>query len=222
MIRVAIVEDRHDIREGFASILNGTDGFTCCGTYSNAEDALLEIQKIQPDVVVMDINLPGMNGINCVRALKEKNVAALVMMFTVYDDDDNIFNALQAGASGYILKKTSPAKFIESIAELNAGGSPMSAQIARRLVQVFQQKNKLSKEADSLSPREAEILSLISRGLLYKEIAEKLFISTGTVRQHIHKIYEKLHVSNKTEAINKAFDNKFLSVLFSVTSIFKI
>lgn len=222
MIRAAIVEDRHEIREGFASILNATEGFTCCGSFSNAEDALLEIPNLQPDVVVMDINLPGINGIDCVRQLKEKNVAALFMMFTVYDDDENIFNALQAGASGYLLKKTSPAKFIEAITELTEGGSPMSAHIARRVVQVLQNKNKLSKEAEVLSPRETEILTLVAKGLLYKEIAEKLFISTGTVKQHIHKIYEKLHVQNKTEAINKAFDKKFFSAALPFLAIFKL
>ena len=222
MINVAIVEDRHEIREGFSSILNASDGFTCCGSFSNAEDALIGIPQLKADVVVMDINLPGMSGIECIIKLKEKNVSPLFMMFTVYDDDENIFNALQAGASGYMLKKTSPAKFIEAITELTEGGSPMSAHIARRVVEVFQNKNKASKEGDILTPREKEILTLIAKGLLYKEIAEKLFISTGTVKQHIHKIYEKLHVQNKTEAINKYFNKKFLSSVTSVLSFFKI
>ena len=222
MISVVIVEDRHEIREGFSSILNGSEGFTCLSSYSNGEDALAGIPGLPADVVVMDINLPGMSGIECISRLKEKNVSALFMMFTVYDDDENIFNALKAGASGYMLKKTSPVKFLEAIRELTDGGSPMSTHIARRVVQVFQKNEKFSKEDDVLSAREKEVLTLIAKGLLYKEIAEKLFITTGTVKQHIHKIYEKLHVQNKTEAINKYFDNKFLSSALPLLGFFKM
>ena len=204
MITVSIVEDTREIREGFRNILNGTDGFTCISTYSNAEDALQHLFTDAPRIIVMDIGLPNLNGIECVRRLKEKNIPSQVIMFTVYDDDENIFNALQAGASGYILKNTSPAKFIEALRELSEGGSPMSAYIARRVVNALQ-KAVPSKEAEVLSPREQEILNLLAKGFLYKEIAEKLFISTGTVKQHIHKIYDKLHVQNRTEAINKVF-----------------
>lgn len=204
MISVSIVEDTHEIREGFRNILNGTDGFTCISAYSNAEDALQNLFADAPEIIVMDIGLPNLNGIECVRRLKEKNIRSQVIMFTVYDDDENIYNALQAGASGYILKNTSPAKFIEAVRELSEGGSPMSTYIARRVVSALQKTTPL-KEAQVLSARELEILNLLAKGFLYKEIAEKLFISTGTVKQHIHKIYEKLHVQNRTEAINKVF-----------------
>jgi DNA-binding NarL/FixJ family response regulator len=221
MIRTVIVEDRHEIREGFASILAGTEGFECCGAFSNAESALEEIPALRPDVVVMDINLPGISGIECIKKLKEKDFRGQFMMFTVYDDDDNIFNALKAGASGYLLKKTEPARFIEAIRELAGGGSPMTAHIARKVVDLFRNPNGIPKDADVLSPREKEVLTLIAKGLLYKEIADRLSISTGTVKQHIHKIYEKLHVQNKTEAINKYYDKKFLP-LFSLLGFFRI
>ena len=153
----------------------------------------------------MDINLPGISGIECIRRLREKGFTGQFMMFTVYDDDDSVFEALQAGAMGYLLKKSSPAQFLEAIREIMDGGSPMSAQIARKLVNVFNRQTKPAPESDNLSKREREILELISKGFLYKEVAEKLFITTGTVKQHIHKIYEKLQVQNKTEAINKYF-----------------
>lgn len=207
-ITVSIVEDLNEIREGFTFVLNNSTDFECVSSYSSAEDALIDLPVKNPEIVVMDINLPGISGVECIKRLKEKKFKGLFMMFTVYDDDENIFEALQAGASGYILKKTPPTKFLESLSEIHQGGSPMSTHIARRVVQVFQNKKQQSKDVDILTLREREILELISKGFLYKEIADQLYITTGTVKQHIHKIYEKLHVQNKTEAINKFFGYK--------------
>lgn len=206
MIRVAIVEDVHEIRQGFRDVLNATAGYSCTAEYANAEDAVAQIVPGSADIIVMDINLPGISGIECIRRLRQQGFNGQFMMFTVYDDDESVFEALQAGAMGYILKKSSPTQFLEAIREIMEGGSPMSAQIARKLVNVFNRQAKPAPETDILSKREREILELISKGFLYKEVAEKLFITTGTVKQHIHKIYEKLQVQNKTEAINKYFN----------------
>jgi DNA-binding NarL/FixJ family response regulator len=205
-IRVSIVEDVHDIREGYRDVLNSTEGFICTAEFANAEDAVAHIVPGSADVIIMDINLPGISGIEAIRRLRKKGFKGQFLMFTVYDDDESVFEALQAGAVGYLLKKSSPVQFLEAIREIRDGGSPMSAQIARKLVNVFNKNTKQPADADVLSKREREILELISKGFLYKEVAEKLFISTGTVKQHIHKIYEKLQVQNKTEAINKYFN----------------
>lgn len=205
-IRVSIVEDIHEIRNGFAKVLNDSPEFICISGFSNAESALESIPADPPDVIVMDINLPLMSGIRCIQHLRNRGVKSHVLMFTVYDDDENIFEALRAGAGGYILKKTSPEKFLEAIHEIMEGGAPMTARIARRVVQEFRDKKEnvnSNHETDALSSRELEILNLLSSGYLYKEIAENLNITTGTVKQHIHKIYSKLHVQNRTEAINK-------------------
>jgi len=153
----------------------------------------------------MDISLPGMTGIECIRQVKDKSPNTQFMMFTVYENDEKVFEALKAGASGYLLKNTGLVQLVESIKELYSGGSPMSANIARKLVTVFREQQKETSLVDVLSHRENEILQLLAKGLLYKEIAEQLAISVSTVRQHIHHIYEKLHVQNRTEAINKAF-----------------
>jgi DNA-binding NarL/FixJ family response regulator len=204
-IKVSIVEDNHEIRNGYQFVLNSSNHFQCASTYTNGEDALSNILNDNPSIIVMDINLPGISGIECIRRLKKKGYEGQFMMFTVYDDDENVFEAIESGAAGYLLKKTLPEKFIEALLEINEGGSPMSASIARKLVQKFQNNKNITSQHDLLSSREHEIITLISKGFLYKEVAEKLFITTGTVKQHIHKIYEKLHVQNKTEAINKYF-----------------
>jgi DNA-binding NarL/FixJ family response regulator len=205
-VKVAIVEDLDEVREGLAQFIS-TDPFfevqQCC---NNATDAIDTLPILQPDIVIMDINLPGMSGTKCIQKIKPEMADTKFMMFTVHENDDNVFEALKAGASGYLLKKTSPAIIIESLKELYNGGSPMSANIANKLVRLFQkQSNKGEETLAQLSPREREVLQWLSHGLLYKEIGEKLAISTGTVRQHIHKIYEKLHVQNRTEALNKYF-----------------
>jgi DNA-binding NarL/FixJ family response regulator len=169
-------------------------------TFQNAEDAAARLPDIQPDIAIVDINLRGMDGIDCIREVKRKCNTIQFMMFTVYETDEKIFEALNAGASGYLLKKSGFDVLANALKELYAGGSPMSAHIARKLVNVF---HRPKNELEVLSTRENEILHLLSEGLLYKEIADKLSITAGTVSQHAHNIYEKLHVQNKTEAINK-------------------
>lgn len=202
MIKVVIVEDIREIREGLQMLINGSEGFTCVRTFPNAEEALDQIPAIAPDVVLMDINLPGMNGIEAVRKLKPQCSQTQFIMSTVYEDDDSIFESLKAGASGYLLKKTAPARILESILEVYRGGSPMSGQIARRVIASFQQKNTIE-ESDLLTIREKEILTSLSKGLRYKEIAAELNIGLETVRTHARNIYEKLQVQSRTEAINK-------------------
>lgn len=200
-IRVSIVEDIADIREGMRFIVNQTPGFQCLSTYSNAEDALIGLTAEPPDICVMDIALPGSTGIECIRQLKASGSPIQFVVFTIYENSDQVFEALSAGASGYLLKDTPPDRIILALRDLYNGGSPMTASIARKVVSSFQRPSA----TDILTVREKEILSLLSKGLLYKEISQQLNISTGTVRQHIHHIYEKLHVQNRTEAINKFF-----------------
>ena len=204
-ISVCIVEDNDDIRQSLEQIIMMADGYELSGSFISAESAISGIPKLKPNVVLMDINLGGMSGIDCVRELKPKNPDILFMMYTVYEEDEKIFEALAAGANGYILKKTAPAKLLESIRELAEGGAPMSSQIARKVVAVFQEKNPSSGLLDNLSNREHEILELLAKGLLYKEISTRLGIAQETVRKHVYHIYEKLHVNNRVEAVNKYF-----------------
>lgn len=203
-ISIAIVEDLDVVRNGLKDFISLNTDFLVIATFKTGEEALVELPQITPDIVIMDINLPGMNGIECIRQVKSKSPKTQFMMFTVYENDEKVFEALKAGASGYLLKNTGLLQIAESLKELHEGGSPMSANIARKLVNLFLDTNKQAATMDVLSNRENEILQLLSKGLLYKEIAERLQITTGTVRQHIHKMYEKLHVQNRTEAINKA------------------
>ncbi|GAC1422363.1 MAG: response regulator transcription factor [Flavisolibacter sp.] len=205
-IKVAIVEDLEEVREGLRGYLSLQDQIVVVGAFGSAEEALLGLPSLQPQIIIMDINLPGTNGIECIRRLKGQTNAQF-MMFTVYENDEKVFEALKAGASGYLIKNTELPQILSSIIELYNGGSPMSSNIARKLVAALQQKVAHPTTSLILSARENEILQLLSQGLLYKEIAERTHISTGTVRQHIHNIYEKLHVQNRTEAINKVFGN---------------
>ena len=204
-INVSIVEDIDDIRNALRVLINGSPGFECVHVYADAEEALQDMSSKDIDIVLMDIGLPGMDGIECMKILKPEMPKAQFMMCTVYDDDDHIFNALRSGASGYILKRTSPAQILEAIHDLYEGGSPMSSEIARRVVESMHKSEKHSEAVELLTPRENEILDFLARGYLYKEIAAKLFISKETVKKHIHSIYDKLHVQNRTEALNKAF-----------------
>jgi len=207
-ISVAIVEDNNDIRYALEQIIDMADGYTLAGSCVNGEEAIINIPLFKPQIVLMDINLGGINGIEVVRILKEELPDILFMMCTVYEEDEKIFEALSAGASGYVLKKTAPDKLLDAIKELYEGGAPMSSQIARKVVKTFQNKNTSVASIDSLgvlSKREKEILEMLSKGLLYKEIAEQLFISPQTVRKHVYHIYEKLHVGNRIEAVNKFF-----------------
>lgn len=213
-ISVCIVDDNKDIRSALEQIILMSDEHRLVGSFSTAAEAMAKIPILRPNVVLMDINLgEGETGIDCVRQLKSENPDILFMMCTVYEDDEKIFEALSAGANGYILKKTSPIKLLEAITELNEGGSPMSSQIARKVVAAFQTRaaeeinseNTIAASLSVLSNREKEILELLAKGMLYKEIAAKLFISQETVRKHVYHIYEKLHVNNRVEAINKFF-----------------
>jgi DNA-binding NarL/FixJ family response regulator len=203
MITVSIAEDLPEIRNSIERLIKEQPDMLLMSASANARDAMPIIIDKQPDVVIMDINMPGMSGIDCIRTIKSDCPATQFMIFTIYENDEKIFDALAAGASGYLLKKTSPEKIIEAIKELHQGGSPMSTPIARKVINHF--KETKSPGHESLTNKENEILTLLSKGFLYKEIAAKLSISVGTVTQHIHNIYEKLHVSNKTEAINKVF-----------------
>lgn len=207
-ISISIVEDLVEVREGLSQFISLNSEFKVVGSFRTAEEAVAEIPRLKPNIVVMDINLPGMNGIECIRQLKEQTPGTQFMMFTVYENDEKVFEALKAGASGYLLKNTGLVQMISSLKELHEGGSPMSSNIARKLVSVFHQQAKVKTQIESLSPRENEVLILLSDGLLYKEIADQLSISIATVRQHIHKIYDKLHVENRTEALNKAYGKK--------------
>lgn len=207
-ITIAIVEDLDEVREGLKNFINLDPEVNVVASYNNAEVASEELPGLDADIAIMDINLPGMSGIDCIRKVKSKCPVTQFMMFTVYENDDKVFEALKAGASGYILKKTGPSHIIEALKELHNGGSPMSASIARKLVTSYQREDNASVFEALLTQRESNILQLLSQGLLYKEIADHLNISTGTVRQHIHRIYEKLHVQNRTEAINKAFGKR--------------
>ena len=202
-INVAIVEDNDKIRDGLSLLIDGSEGFHCVATYSNAEDALKFLPGQKPDVVLMDIQLPKMSGIECVENLIEKSPDLQIMMLTVYEDNEQVFKSLAAGATGYILKRTPPAELLEAIRELHDGGSPMSDQIARKVVQTFQQIGKSSKETENLSERETEILSYLAKGYQDKEIAEKFFLSVKTIRTHLRNIYKKLHVHSRTEAVLK-------------------
>jgi DNA-binding NarL/FixJ family response regulator len=204
-ISIAIVEDLDAVRNGLKDFISLSTDFLIVGVFKTGEEALTELPRITPDIVIMDINLPGMNGIECIRQVKDKSPGTQFMMFTVYENDEKVFEALKAGASGYLLKNTGLLQIVESVQELHQGGSPMSANIARKLVNLFRDTKKETPFIDILTNREKEILQLLSKGLLYKEIADQLQITTGTVRIHIHKIYEKLHVQNRTEAINKVF-----------------
>lgn len=204
-IRVSIVEDLAEVREGLVELIQSDEELLMVGSFKDAESAIEKLTQLQADVVLMDINLPGMSGTDCIKAVKEKCQGTQFMMFTVYENDEKVVQALRAGATGYLLKRTEPKRILESIKELNNGGSPMSSNIARKLLNIFvSEKTKTKKEV--LTVRENEVLKLLAAGLLYKEIADRLNIAHGTVRNHIYNMYEKLHVQNRTEAVNRYFD----------------
>lgn len=203
LIRIAIVEDDKTVRDGLRMLLNGSPGFSCTAVYSSGEEALTGLPETAPDVVLMDINLPGINGIECILKLKEKNLPIMYIMLTVFEDADAIFQSLSAGACGYLLKHTPPAKLLEAIQDVHRGGSPMSGEIARKVVQSFQIQAIKANTSIGLTKREEEVLGFLARGFFYKEIAGTLSISVETVRTHIRNIYEKLQVRTRTEAILK-------------------
>lgn len=203
-IKVAIAEDIDDIRDGLRLIINNTDGFECGCVCKNGQEALEKIQDYQPDVVLMDINMPGINGVEAVRQLKPKMPSTQFMMCTVYEEDEHVFESLKAGATGYILKKTQPARLIEAILDIHNGGSPMSSTIARKVLTSFN-ANKVTQPVDALSQREKDVLNMLGRGMQYKTIAAALSLSPETVRTHIRNIYEKLQVHTREEALRVAY-----------------
>jgi DNA-binding NarL/FixJ family response regulator len=204
-ISISIVEDMAGVRQKLQQIIEESEEFICLSSYSTAEKALEELPGLKPDIVLMDIHLPGMSGIECIKEIKKQSPQMQFMMFTIYENSEQVYEALAAGASGYLLKQTPPEQILLALKELYEGGSPMSTHIARKVVSFFQKENANNNNSSPLSNREKQVLELLSKGFLYKEISDQLFISTGTVRQHIHKIYEKLHVQNRTEAINKFY-----------------
>lgn len=202
-ISVSIVEDDAKIRESLAQLIDGAPGYRCVSKHPSAEDALERIPKVNPDVTLMDINLVHLNGVECVRRLKPMMPNMQIMMLTVYQNTEHIFNALAAGATGYMLKHTPPAELLQAIKDVHSGGSPMSSHIARKIVQSFQHPTHNDSEAAGLTPREAQVLDLLAKGYLYKEIADAMNVTFPTVNTHVRHIYEKLHVRSRTEAVAK-------------------
>ena len=207
-IRVSIVEDDARVRGALEKLMQVSPGFECLSTHSSGEAALAELPAVGPDVVLMDINLPGMNGVECVQRLKPQLPGTQVVILTVYENTDLIFKALSAGATGYLLKQTPPTDLLAAIREVHHGGSPMSGHIARKVVASFQQSDASARELESLTPREQQVLDHLAKGFLYKEIADAMGISYDTVHTHIRKVYEKLHVRSRTEAVAKRLGHK--------------
>lgn len=202
MIKVSIVDDESQLRQSIETFINGSPGFRCVSSYGSAETAVKGLLQDRPDVVLMDIRMAGMDGIECVEHLKADWPEAQIVMLTVYEDTEEIFNALAAGASGYLLKRQNPDKLLEAIREVNEGGSPMSNSIARKVVASFQKTEKVCREESSaLSPREQTVLECLAKGLAYKQIADQLGISVTTIRSYLRRIYEKLHVQTRSEAV---------------------
>ena len=211
LTRVGIVEDNSGLRRSFMRLVNHAPGLCCAGAWENGKSALAQLPSAKPDVVLMDINMPGMNGIECTAQLKRLYPAAQVIMVTVYEDADSVFSALQAGACGYLLKRASSNEILEAINEVRSGGAPMTSEIARKVVHAFQKPPMPSATKIELSARESEILQLLSQGFANKEIADKLDISYQTVKVHVKHIYEKLHVRSRSEALMKFVADKNLS-----------
>lgn len=201
IIDVVIVEDDARVRRTLAGIIDKTGSCRCVGDYGTAEAALEEIPRSKPQVVLMDIDLPGMNGVECVRRLVVQAPGVQVMMLTVYKDTDSIFDALASGAVGYLVKPVRAAQLIEAVLDVHGGGAPMTSGIARKVVQVFQQRRSSAEEVEGLSPREQEVLGFLARGYLYKEIADRMGVSYATIRTHVERIYHKLHVRSRAQAV---------------------
>ena len=210
-VRVAIVEDDRFTREGLASLIGGTPNFRCVGTYQSVEDALRSMPAEPPDVLLLDINLPGIPGSDGVKILKQKYPSVEVLMLTVYAEQDKVFESICNGASGYLLKKTPPARLLEAITEARQGGAPMSPEIARKVVALFQKTRPPEKTDLVLTPHEVRLLKFLAEGYSYQGTAEQLNLSINTIRSYIRSIYEKLHVHSKSEAVSKAFRTRLIS-----------
>jgi DNA-binding NarL/FixJ family response regulator len=210
MIKVLLYEDNPQLREGLAMLINGTDGFEVSGAFKNCNNAVAEVSAYCPDVVLMDIDMPGINGIDGLKNIREVDDEVKILMLTVFDDNKNIFEAIRSGANGYILKKTPPARLLEYIMEAKSGGAPMTASVATQVLKMFSVLNTDKGANYNLSEREKQVLQFLVDGYSYKMIASEMFIAIDTVRSHIKKIYEKLHVNSKSEAVAKAFKNKIV------------
>lgn len=210
MIKVLIYEDNPQLREGLTMLIDGSDGFRVVAAYKNCNNAVDEVAAFNPDVILMDIDMPGVNGIEGLKNIRAKNTEVKILMLTVFDDNKNVFESIKNGANGYILKKTAPARLLEYIAEAASGGAPMSANIATQVLKMFSAMNNEKGEDYNLSEREKQVLQFLVNGYSYKMIAAEMIIAIDTVRSHIKKIYEKLHVNSKSEAVAKAFKDKIV------------
>jgi DNA-binding NarL/FixJ family response regulator len=210
VIKTAVVEDMRDIRDGLTTLINFTEGFRCTGSYPSMEEALARLPGNLPDVLLSDIGLPGMNGIDGIRILKERYPQMQILMLTVYDDDDRIFDALCAGASGYLLKRTPPAKLLENIREAMSGGSPVSPEVATRVIKFFREFHNPDREDYALTPHETRLLKLLTEGYNYQTAAEKLGVSYNTIKFHVRHIFDKLQVHSKSEAVLKAMRDRLV------------
>jgi DNA-binding NarL/FixJ family response regulator len=210
MIKVLIYEDNPQLREGLTMLINGSDGFEVLSSFKNCNNVVEEVQAFKPDVILMDIDMPGVNGLEGLKLVREIDTTVKVLMLTVFDDNKNVFQAISSGANGYILKKTPPGKLLEYIAEAQSGGAPMTSSIATQVLKMFSSMNNEKGEDYNLSDREKQVLQLLVEGYSYKMIAGEMFIAIDTVRSHIKKIYEKLHVNSKSEAVAKAFKDRIV------------
>ena len=210
MIKIILYEDNPQLREGLTMLLNGSEGFEVIGAFKNCNNVVDEVEALAPDVVLMDIDMPGTNGIEGLKLIRHQNTDVKILMLTVFDDNKNVFEAIKNGANGYLLKKTPPAKLLEHIQEAHTGGAPMSSSIATQVLKMFSQAHNNVGEDYHLSEREKQVLQLLVNGYSYKMIAAEMFIAIDTVRSHIKKIYEKLHVNSKSEAVAKAFKDKIV------------
>jgi DNA-binding NarL/FixJ family response regulator len=210
-IKTAIIEDQRDIREGLVMLINGTEGYHCTGSYRSMEDALAQISRELPDVVLSDIGLPGMDGIEGIKIMKERYPKMLILMLTVYDDDDRIFDALCAGACGYLLKRTSPTRLLESLKESVTGGAPMSPEVATRVISLFRDIRPPERADYELTPHETRLLKLLVDGHNYTTSAQELNVSINTIKFHMRNIYDKLQVHSKSEAVAKALRDRLVN-----------
>src|SRR5437763_2972493 len=211
LIKTAIIEDQRDIREGLTMLINGTEGYACTGSYRSMEEALDKISREMPDVVLSDVGLPGMDGIEGMRILKERYPQMLILMLTIYDDDDRIFDALCAGACGYLLKRTSPTRLLESLKEAVTGGAPMSPEVASRVITLFRDIRPPERADYELTPHETRLLKLLVDGHNYTTSAEELGVSINTIKFHMRNIYDKLQVHSKSEAVAKALRDRLVN-----------